>query len=123
MDDEKSKKIDAILQLGRFSLTSIITFILVMVFAIGFLRGKIDNQVFTQVVGMVISFWFGASTSRAMPASTPVATTKQVETAPTGEKRETIITAPLGIPPVVPPVAPTVVVSPATPKPPGGPTP
>ncbi len=60
--DEKQP--EQLVQLGRFAVTSIVTLILVLVFSWGFLTAKIDNQVFTQVVGMVIAYWFGAATAR-----------------------------------------------------------
>ena len=85
--EPEPKNPDRWLQMGRFTVTAIVTLILVLVFSWGFLTKNIDNQVFTQLVGMVISFWFGAATARTNtppsppPAppngATPVAPTKE----------------------------------------------
>src|SRR5438046_2451939 len=89
MDD--TGKIERLLQLGRFSVTGIVTLMLVTVFCAAFLMRLIDNQVFTQVVGMVVAYWFGASTTRPMPPPPPPSS-KTVEKDASGTTREVLVT-------------------------------
>lgn len=97
--DPDTKYFEKLLSLGRFGVTSLVTLILVPVFAWGFLSGKIDHQVFTQTVGMVLAFWFGAATSARSSSAPPSASTTTTDTNPTtGVTRKVTQVAPPGAP-------------------------
>jgi hypothetical protein len=103
--DPDTKRLEQWLSIGRFCVTSLVTLILVPTFAWGFITKNIDNQVFTQTVGMVLAFWFGAATVASMKAMSQVPTTTTTDTDPSGATRKVTMTAspgaaaPLPVPP------------------------
>jgi hypothetical protein len=91
--DPDTKQLERWLAIGRFSVTAGVTLILTLVFAWGFLVKNIDNQVFTQAVGMVLAFWFGAATGGRMQTTPTAPTTTTTETDPSGATRKVTMTA------------------------------
>lgn len=78
---------------------SLIAMLIALTLCAGFLFGKIGADWFASIATFVLGAIFG----RTM-GSVPTAVTKTIETDPsTGAKRETSISAPLGIPPTPPP--------------------